>query len=81
MVSVVLISKPERQMSIRIRQQCWDRAAAEMGSELTAEKAATALRARGHEVDVLDGDWGSSYLADEDHEHWEVQNLQSEIAS
>jgi hypothetical protein len=48
-----------------------------MGSDLTADKAAEALRARGHEVEVIDGDWGSSYLADEDQEHWEVQNLQS----
>jgi hypothetical protein len=64
-------------MSIKIRQQAWDRAATEMASDLTADAAAEALRARGHDVEVIDGDWGSSYLADEDHEHWEVQNLQS----
>ena len=52
-----------------------------MGSDLTAEKAAQALIARGHDVQVIEGDWGSSYLADEDEEHWEVQNLQSGLAS
>ena len=64
-------------MSIRIRQQCWNRAAADMQSDLTAEKAAALLRGRGHEVEIIDGDWGSSYYADDPIEHNEVQNLQS----
>ena len=64
-------------MAIRIREQCWNRAATEMQSALTADKAAAMLRERGHEVDVIDGDWGSSYYADEPLEHNEVQNLQS----
>ena len=71
----------EIEMSIKIRQQCWDHAAEEMGSEITAEVAAKKLRARGHEVAVVDGDWGSSYTVDGDDPvlHAEVQNLQSEL--
>lgn len=60
---------------IRIREQSWNRAADEMGSGLTAEVAAEKLRARGHDVEIIDGDWGSSYYADEPIEHNEVQNL------
>lgn len=68
-------------MGIKIREQSWHRAAEEMGSDLTAKVAAEKLRARGHDVEVVDGDWGSSYTVDGDDPvlHAEVQNLQSEL--
>lgn len=59
---------------ITIREQCWDRAAAELGG-LSAEAAAEALRILGHAVDVVDGDWGPCYYADTDAEHWAVSDL------
>lgn len=61
-------------MSIRIRQQCWDRATEEL-SGMDSEQAAEALRAQGYEVEIIDGDWGSSYRADTEDEHNAVQNL------
>lgn len=60
---------------IQIRQQCWDRAAAELGSKLTADKAAKALRKKGLSVEIINGDWGSSYLADSPEEHDAVAAL------
>ena len=66
-------------MTIKIRQQSWNRAATDVGSELTADVAAEALAKRGLNVEVIDGDWGSSYLAESDDEHWEVQNLKSDM--
>lgn len=55
-------------MSIRIRQQSWDRAAQELGG-LDAEQAAEALRDAGHDVEIIEGDWGVSYYADSSDEH------------
>ena len=62
-------------MSIRIRQQCWDRAAEELGG-MDSEQAAEALRAQGYEVEIVDGDWGSSYHADNDDKHQAVMSLE-----
>ena len=61
-------------MSIRIRQQCWDRATEEMGG-LNAEQAAKALIEQGYGVELMDGDWGASYHADTEDEHNAVQDL------
>ena len=61
---------------ITIRQQCWDRATAELGG-LDSQQAADALIAQGYAVDIVDGDWGASYLADTEAEHYAVQSLES----
>lgn len=59
---------------IKIGQQCWDRAAEEMGG-IDAEAAAEMLRKHGYDVEVINGDWGASYRADTDDEHDAIQNL------
>ena len=60
---------------IKIRQQCWDRAATELGV-LDSQQAADALIAQGFAVEIVDGDWGASYHAETDDEHNAVQSLE-----
>lgn len=61
-------------MNIRIRQQSWERATAELGG-LDVHEAAAALCAQGYDVEIIDGDWGASYLADTEDEHEAVRCL------
>ena len=60
---------------ITIRRECWTRAAADNGSDITADNAAERLRADGHEMDIQPGDWGAIYTADTPEEHAAAQAL------
>ena len=61
---------------ITIRRQCMDRAAAENGSRWDAETTAAGMRQIGHDVQIVEGDWGASYTADTDDEHAAMLSLE-----
>jgi hypothetical protein len=53
-----------------------DRAAAENGSRWDAETTAAGMRQIGHDVQIVEGDWGASYTADTDDEHAAMLSLE-----
>ena len=61
---------------ITIRKQCMNRAAEENGSRWTAENTAMAMREMGFSVEIIDGDWGTSYHVDTEDEHQAMLQLE-----
>jgi hypothetical protein len=61
-------------MTIYIRQQCWNRVAQQLKS-MDADEVADKLRKLGHDVEIIDGDMGASYVADSADEHNALREL------
>ena len=61
-------------MCIRIRKQCWDRAANEFGG-IDAFRAAGMLVCKGYDVEVIDEDGEHCYTADSEDEFLAVIRL------